>query len=297
VQDSGKRPRVVPVSTGTVSTRTTVARGFTVIDARFPPGLRIPTHTHEPACVTVVLEGEFSERLTNRDCACTRGSILAKPPLEPHDDLFGRSGSRQLIIEVERSTLEEDFSDGHPWDAIVTGRAHEAEALARGLSREMLLSDSASRLAIEGLTLELLAHVWRMQDGRVRRSPPPWLQRARALLDDRFHDSITVVEVARAVDIHPTHLAREFRSHFGESVGQYVRRLRVDWAKVQLLTSSDTLACIAIQAGFSDQAHFTRWFKRQTGLTPHRYRSAHGLESRPDLKRGPVDPDPSSSAR
>jgi AraC family transcriptional regulator len=276
MSDTERRARVVPVSTGTVCVHTMEVRGYRVIDARFPAGLRIPMHTHETACVTVVTEGEFRERLLRRDRTCARGTILAKPPLEPHDDAFGRSGSRQLIIEVAPLTLQQTFAPAHLWDTVVHARVDEAHVLARSLVRELVTADAVSPMAIEGLTLELLACVWRLHRQHARRSPPAWLLRARELLSDQFHSSFSVAQVAADAGVHPTHLAREFRLHFGESVGHYVRRLRVEWSKTQLLTSMDSLARIAVRAGFSDQAHFTRWFKRQTGVTPHRYRAAHG---------------------
>jgi AraC family transcriptional regulator len=279
MRDPGRRARTVPVSTGTVCIQTTEVRGYKVLDARFPAGLRIPMHTHDGACVSVVVEGEFSERLLRRERACGRGSVLAKPPLEAHDDTFGRAGSRQLIVELAPGTLEATFAHEQPWDTIVHGRAAEADTLARSILRELTIADFASPLAIEGLTLELLACVWRMQRNRARRSPPPWLLRAREFLSDQFHIPHNVGQVAANAGVHPTHLAREFRSHFGESVGHYVRRLRVEWAKTQLLTTTDTLAWIAVRAGFTDQAHFTRWFKRQTGATPHRYRSARSRDT------------------
>jgi AraC family transcriptional regulator len=267
------RPRVVPVSSGTASSRTAHVRGFDLLDARFAPARRIGMHTHDAACVTVVMAGQFSERLLRRERVCTRGSVLAKPPLEPHDDVFGRAGSRQLIVEVPPCALAGVADGGSPWDTIVHGRAAAAEVLAWGIVREMTLADPASGLSIEGLALELLAEVWRLREGP-RRSPPGWLLQVRDLLNDEIHGSITVARVAAAVGVHPTHLARVFRAHFGETVGEYVRRLRVEWAKTQLMTTRDSLASIALQAGFTDQAHFTRWFKRLTGVTPKRYRTA-----------------------
>ena len=51
-----------------------------------------------------------------------------------------------------------------------------------------------------------------------------------------------------------------------------MRRLRLDWAAAQLADSDVTLAQLAAEAGFVDQSHFTRAFKRHTGLTPGRYR-------------------------
>jgi hypothetical protein len=73
------------------------------------------------------------------------------------------------------------------------------------------------------------------------------LLRARELLSDQFRISLTMTQVAAAAGVHPAHLAREFRRHFGGSVGQYVRRLRVDWSKTQLLTTTDSLARIAVR--------------------------------------------------
>src|SRR5262249_21772677 len=81
-------------------------------------------------------------------------------------------------------------------------------------------------------------------------------------------ENLTHEAVAAAVGIHPVHLARVFRYHFGATLGDYVRRLRVEFAARQLITTEETLAGIALAAGFSDQSHFTRTFKRQTGMTP-----------------------------
>jgi AraC-like DNA-binding protein len=57
-------------------------------------------------------------------------------------------------------------------------------------------------------------------------------------------------------------------------MGSYVRRLRLDWAARELVRSETSLAGVALEAGFADQSHFTRFFKRHTGLTPQAYRRA-----------------------
>jgi AraC family transcriptional regulator len=80
--------------------------------------------------------------------------------------------------------------------------------------------------------------------------------------------------VAGAVGVHPVHLARVFRLKYGTPVGTYVRGLRLSWAAARLTDTEETIAQIASEAGFFDQSHFTRTFRRHFGLTPQAYRRA-----------------------
>jgi AraC family transcriptional regulator len=85
-------------------------------------------------------------------------------------------------------------------------------------------------------------------------------------------EPVRLADLAREVAVHPAHLARAFRQQFGTSVGGYVRRLRLDRAAAELERSDKALAAIALAAGFADQSHFTRSFRRHTGFTPGAYR-------------------------
>jgi AraC family transcriptional regulator len=125
---------------------------------------------------------------------------------------------------------------------------------------------------MEGLTLEILAAVSRSSRSRLERNPPRWLVNARELLHDRFTERLVLDDIAAAVDIHPVHLCRAFRNQYGCAIGDYVRNLRVDFAARQLSTSQHSLVEIALAAGFSDQSHFTKAFRRCTGMTPGAFR-------------------------
>jgi AraC-like DNA-binding protein len=67
-------------------------------------------------------------------------------------------------------------------------------------------------------------------------------------------------------------VAPAFRREYGVTVTEYARSLRLEWARTQIVLDAAPLARIAYEAGFADQSHFTRAFRRHTGVTPGRYR-------------------------
>src|SRR3546814_17031619 len=68
--------------------------------------------------------------------------------------------------------------------------------------------------------------------------------------------------------VHPVHLAREFHRRFGCTVGHYIRQRRIEFACHRLTASRDPLFEVAVEAGFSDQSHLTKPFRRLVGLPP-----------------------------
>jgi len=145
-------------------------------------------------------------------------------------------------------------------------------ALALKLYHEFRSTDSASRLAIEGLILEIVAEACRLEN-RSEVSRPAWLRQLREVLHERFADALSLRDIAKLVDIHPVHMATVFKAHFNCTIGEYVRRLRVEYACRELGQSSKSLAEIASAAGFSDQSHLSRVLKERLGMTPTEYRA------------------------
>ena len=105
---------------------------------------------------------------------------------------------------------------------------------------------------------------------------PQWLERVRNILEQRFAEPYKLSEIAAEAGVHPVHLAREFRKHYGSSVGEYLRRMRIEYACRELMASNLAVINIAFAAGFADQSHFSRTFKRLCGTTPGRYRASVG---------------------
>jgi len=147
--------------------------------------------------------------------------------------------------------------------------------LATRMYHEFRYVDDVSPLLVEGLGLEILGALFRQadHDSGSRSSRPAWLRQAKDFIHDRFSETVSLTEIAAQAGVHPVHLSRSFRKHYGLSIGEYQRHLRVEHAGRQLRTRRCSLAEIALHAGFSDQAHFSRVFKDYTGLTPARFRN------------------------
>ena len=105
------------------------------------------------------------------------------------------------------------------------------------------------------------------------RVAPRWLRSARDLLDGRFDQPVSLRGLAQEAGVHPVYFAAAFRRFHGCSVGEYLRRRRLQYARRRLADPKVSLAQVAAEAGFADQSHFTRTFKRFTGMTPNRYRT------------------------
>ena len=135
-----------------------------------------------------------------------------------------------------------------------------------------LVRDDTSDVAESVITLA--AEVLERADPDRARSGRPVTALARrrvaaaareALVDD---PGAGVIELARRIAVSPHHLSRVFRTETGETISRYRNRLRVRLALDRLAAGEPSLARLAAELGFADQAHLTRVVRRELGETP-----------------------------
>jgi len=246
--------------------------GFVLTDTLYTPHLKLPEHAHERACFSFVLQGGFTESSGRKIRSCLQASVIYLPPSEAHTDEFHSTGARCLHIELTPELVERlrDHSVLLDRPAVFSGKT--LAYLVTKLRRELMRPDSVSLLALEALALEFVVESSRGSREHLGRGSRRQFERARDFIDRHFAERITLTRIAEAVGAHPVYLAREFRRHSCCTIGDYVRRLRIEFACRQLSGSNDSLAGIASSAGFFDQSHFSRTFKLHTGLSPAEYR-------------------------
>ena len=246
--------------------------GFILTETSYTPDQKLSQHSHEHANFIVVLQGTFTENFGRKTRWCAPSSVIFRPPEELHADHFHNAGGRCLTIEVaeqwwetarEHSVSLKDSADFQ--NGLLT-------TITARLYCEFRRMDSISTLAVEGLTLEMIAEVSRLA---VRKPSPTFacrIEHAREIIHANFSDNLTLSFIAKSIGTHPVYLAREFRKRFNCTIGEYIRHFRIQFACREMANSDAPIAEIAVESGFFDQSHFSRTFKRLTGITPTEYR-------------------------
>ena len=246
--------------------------GFALTPGRHARGTALGWHDHASPTICCVLQGGFTESWRGGSVIASPGTIKVTPAGDRHCDSFAKSDVRGLLIEVVPERAEAIRPYSQVLDQRQSLHGGPAATIARRLDDELRRTDDAAVLAIEGLLLELVAAVSRIEPAGPARRAPPWLLAARDLIHADPTTRLSLAGLAGTVGVHPITLARGFRSAFGCSVGTYVRRLRVELAGRWLVETDLSLAEIALAAGFCDQSHFSNLFRRVIGVTPSHYR-------------------------
>jgi AraC family transcriptional regulator len=242
-------------------------------ETAYGAGCRLPRHAHEDPYFCLVLCGSYSESIdASASWACTPTTLLFHPAEAAHANRFGGSDARCFNIQLRGRWARRLDEATARFQSPRIFRSGPPSVLAAQMHAEVRAADDVSPLIIEGLLLALIGHAGRLGGEPSERRAPPWIARCHELLQARFTERLTSDEIAAILGVHPVHLSRAFRRHAGCTVGDLVRRLRVDFARRRLSDPDVPLAEIALEAGFSDQSHFTRTFRRVTGVSPGRYR-------------------------
>lgn len=166
--------------------------------------------------------------------------------------------------------------------AISAGLSHNFKSDAEMLQYGMVLYDALFSWAkyhqnekhtanpIEAVFLDVYKKFLKSKGGKV----PVWAKELKEIIQDQIDTNLalSLKSISQSLNVHPSYLSREFSKYFDDlSFGDYIRKLRIEKA-IQLLGTGSSLAEIAYLTGFSDQSHFTRIFKKQTGSNPSAYR-------------------------
>ena len=255
---------------GTTS-QSLAANGLRLTEKAYSSHVTLPLHAHELPHFCFVLAGNYQENIAGRSFERRPAALVFYPPDVSHGEEHFSNG-RHFLVEIDLKGLDKvrDYGAGLCEPVLLEGDS--SLWLAARMYREFTERDAFSALALESISTELLIAVSRRGTARAEQKPPAWLARVKEFLHQNFSQPPTLDDLASAAGVHPTHLARVFRQFERCTVGDYIRRIRIEYVRERILGSSEPLVEIALAAGFADQTHLSRSFKRVTGMTPTEFR-------------------------
>ena len=249
-------------------------------ESLYPAGAAIGTHSHSCAIFGLILRGYFQQQSSLVTLTCPSGSVFYNPPEIPHTNVVNNLGARCVYLEISPDWFRRlAMLDAMPGDPMMCPN-NRVRAVARRIYSEWLSRDDLTPVMMEGLSCELVAEVSRSQKETRAGRPPVWLSRVRDLLQARFSDPPTLADLSVEAGVHQVHVARQFRRHYGMTIGEFIRHRRIEFALEKLRTTDWPIVEIALEAGFAHQAHFTTVFHRLTGMTPRQYCAEMGVPRR-----------------
>jgi AraC-like DNA-binding protein len=241
--------------------------GLSVSLTRYPASARQPWHTHEHPTLFILIRGAFIDRSWTAEAAMQPLTPVFHPTDEPHQSEAGNQGAVGLNIEMPEAWLSRNGLSESGLGPYCLMQEPSFQLLALRLLVHAFSPDEAANSKAPEDVVELIGAMTASRAINDKPSPA-WLPHVERFLRESLDEATGLRDAARAACVHPVYLARVFRLHYGCSVGEYIRKIRLLHASRYAIETDTNLADAAHEARFADQSHFTRLFTREMGLSP-----------------------------
>jgi AraC family transcriptional regulator len=187
-----------------------------------------------------------------------------------------RYAAGQIAKSLRTDATSPPAAIGLPLHHFAKGLAKLLETARRELDRDR----EAAKALLTTASHILQAEIERCSgaNGSARGGLAAWqILRVRDYIDSNLHRTIHIQDLSAVARRSPAHFSRKFKQAVGESPHAHVVRLRLERACHLMMSSADPLSEIALNVGFSDQAHLCRLFRQAFGQSPASWRRERGI--------------------
>ena len=236
-----------------------------------------PWHLHEEMQIEAIEEGPGCLAFRGREHPIGKGSLLLVPAGEVHTNRHTTpAGCTYRVMNLPTDLIARTFGGARTFsmrEPVLT----DPRLFRLFVATHARLEEAPSRLAGDVLLVRMLAEIFQRTSGpfrheNARRAERLGVRRVREYLIHHYAENVALEDLARIGNLSPYHLHRVFTQEVGISPHAFQVTVRVAKAKA-LVYQGRPLRAVAAETGFSDQSHFTREFKRFTGLTPGAFRA------------------------
>jgi len=238
-----------------------------------------PLHDHDCWEIMIALDGSGWCDVAGRRYPVEPGMVFLVSPGKTHEyqiplgtlifnimfsaDIFSGEG-RSLLFE-----MAEKCAVRCPADELERFRGSLLR-LDRELDEQRRGYECLSAAVLTELLVEMARGRWELTDSAS--SAPDELNAAIDYLRRHYRERITLAQLGTFLNRNPAYVGQFFKHHTYQTVNAYIQKLRVTEGQRLLETTDRSVARIADEIGFFDAAHFSRAFRRISGMTPNMWR-------------------------
>ena len=231
---------------------------------------QVDWHYHENPYFMYIQTGQLLDISKKQDIRCGPGALLLHNWQEAHYNKMHSSNSKGFHIEFDRKWLIDRGFDETLWEGSGVLKNPIWHQIVVQILAEFHMDDESTTLAIESLVLQL-CHALQQESNLYNEKNPKWVKLIRDILFEES-DEYDLKSLAAMLEIHPVYLSSAFPKYFNETLGSFIRKIKVKKSLAALQSNEKSLSEVAYSCGFADQSHFIRCFRRQMGLTPLQFR-------------------------
>ena len=174
---------------------------------------------------------------------------------------YAQNVSLHLILKSSQVLLE------------MNGMTEEWEKREMEAWKQVMRQDTMQDLLFftESYLLNVCSFVQDKRSGKVS----VVIERVRSLIEEKYSENLTVSDIAEGVYLSPTYVRLLFKQETGETLFEYLTKVRIEKAKEMLRDPHYKFYEVCYAVGYSDPSHFSKLFKKMTGRTPSAYRDQH----------------------
>lgn len=234
-------------------------------------------HVHGDLCIGMVTEGSRRMTISGQDHLFSAGDIFVVNPREPHSSVSVDGTPHSYTVLIVPEQVMEDVPQGYnlPGQRIIFNNIIRDDSSAiQKLRAACDEKDHAYTLPQPERIYSLLAYL-AQHHSTCEPLPSPAdshnaVKKAKEYMDRNFRDDISLELLSEITGTSPYHLNRIFTEETGMSPHAYQVHMRIETSK-RLLLAGYSIAHVSAESGFTDQSHFTKFFRKVTGTTPGRF--------------------------
>ena len=238
-------------------------------------------HGHHHFLITLITRGEGVQVLNGESITFGVGDLFVLSPVDFHENRI-KSGESYGYIGVK---FPYGVIDSRFWDILGNDRfpmhvtlseiaIRSIRPVMEKLVDECLRSDSSvtSEIMLKALLEQLLVLIVREVPETAGNGGDSFVSRTLGYLHSNFRSPVTVYDAATSAGYTPNYFSAIFKRHFGSPFVDYLKKMRLSYAKNLMLSGDASLTEIALESGFCSLSHFSRTFTREYGVFPTEYR-------------------------